>query len=78
MITFGNHHSVGTGSIIPTATGIYENDKEIGAIYFMPLSFNHGFGYQVILKKEDIGFFESLDCAKRHVLTGLPVAVEYY
>ncbi len=78
MISFGNHHSVGTGNVIPTATGIYENYKEIGVIYFMSLSFNHGFNYQVMLRKENVGFFESLECAKRHVLTGLPVAVKYY
>ncbi len=58
--------------------GIYEDGTEVGVIYFAPMSFNPGFEYGIVLKKKHLGFFQSLESAKRHVLTGLPIAVKYF
>jgi hypothetical protein len=79
MITFGKHFSVGMPTTeVKNYTGIYEDGKEVGAIYFAPMSFNQGFEYGIVLKKKHLGFFQSLDTAKRHILTGFPVAVKYF
>lgn len=78
MITFGKAFAIGNGSELKKDIGIYKDGKELGRIYFMPLSFNVGYDFQVTLEKVDCGFFKSAEEAKSFVNTGLPKGKKYY
>lgn len=78
MITFGKAHAIGNNSELKTDMSVISDGKEIGRIYFLPLSFNQGFSYNVIIDKHDKGFFASMEDAKNFCLTGLPAGKEYW
>lgn len=64
MITFGKAYAIGNGAELKGDAGVYEDGREIGRIYFMPLSFNQGFTYNLIINNVDFGFFDSIESAK--------------
>ncbi|UYL04919.1 hypothetical protein LGIDLPPJ_00032 [Klebsiella phage KP13-27] len=78
MKTFGPAHAIGTGSLLPTDLAIFENGKEIGRIYFMPLSFNINHPYNVTMNHKDCGFFKNINDAKNFVNTGFPAPKTFY
>jgi len=78
MITFGKAHAIGNNTELKTDKSIINNGKEVGRIYFMPLSFNQGFSYNVIIDKDDKGFFTSMENAEKFCLTGEPLGKKYW
>lgn len=78
MITFEKAYAIGNNAELKTDKSIVEDGKEIGRIYFMPLSFNNGFPYNVVINKDDKGFFASIQDAEKFCLTGNPTPMRYW
>lgn len=78
MIEYGKALAIGNGSPLKSDVSVLDNGKEIGRIYFMPLSFNAGFPYGVTINHIDCGFFSSQDNAKLYCETGAPEPKKFY
>lgn len=78
MKTFGPAYAIGTGALLTTDLAIFENGKEIGRIYFMPLSFNINYPYNVTMNHKDHGFFKDLNDAKSFITSDLPQPKKFY
>lgn len=78
MITFGKAYAIGNGAELKTDKSIIENGKEIGRIYFAPLSFNNGFPYNVVINRDNKGFFASIQDAENFCLTGKPSPMKFW
>ncbi|WP_345765034.1 hypothetical protein [Escherichia coli] len=78
MKTFEPAYALGTGSLLTKDLAIFENGKEIGRIYFMTLSFNCDYPYNVTMNHKDYGFFRTLDDAKSFINTNFPAPKTFY
>lgn len=78
MIEFGKAYAIGNGALLKSDASVLDSGVDVGRIYFMPLSFNSGYHYNVTLNSVDCGFFASLADAKSYCESGKPEPKRYY
>lgn len=78
MITFDKAFAIGNGAPLKSDLAVMDNGREIGRIYFMPLSFNNVHPYNVTMNGADHGFFSSVDDAKSYCENRIPEPKRYY